>query len=479
MPRNLLGMYVHMHWGYNYPYAARTWQLQDWDAYLTGLTELGYNFVQIWPMIDIMPPKLTYSDQAHLEKLGQVIQLAKKKKMTVFVGASANALGNSKAGNYEFAARPYFVTERRINPAIASEVKELMQARKKFLAPLAEADGFWIIDSDPGGYENSPVSEFVDLFAHHRRLLDELRPGIELVYWMWQGWRGTVDLTPEWGDAPEPCWEDALRGLKALNPEPWGILARDPGHFASVAELGLTDRAIYFPYTGIEGEPNYPMTNYDPQRIRHWMTRIPAENYPRGVLGNAQSHCLQLPHTWFFKQFAQGNSPDKLDLTEFAEKILPQNGKALAQAWEALASDDLGVLKQAMKTLNSLAGQETFQIGPLSGLYFNQLPRLVEDLRRQIAVQMAIHKLHDCLGKPAEFPNAMNALIQALQSWAERNGFKDRYYGGPFKDMLHPLLKKIAREIPHGDVILRALADFETGDRHNAFDRLFDSLRQI
>jgi len=100
-------------------------------------------------------------------------------------------------------------------------------------------------------------------------------------------------------------------------------------------------------------------------------------------------------------------------------------------------------------------------------------------LRRQIAVQMAIIKLRDHLPHPPEFANAMNELIQALQSWAERNGFKDRYYGGPFKDMLHPLLKKIAREIPHGEIILRALTDFETGDRHNAFDRLFDSLRQI
>jgi hypothetical protein len=479
MSRKLLGMYIHMHWGYNHPYAARTWQLRDWEAYLTGLRELGYNFVQIWPMIDIMPQKLTYSDHAHLEKLGQVIRLAKNLEMTVFVGASANTLGNSNAENYEFAARPYFVAERRINPADPAEVRELMAARKIFLEPLAEADGFWIIDSDPGGFENSPVSEFVDLFAHHRKLLDQLRPGIELVYWMWQGWRGTVDLTEEWGERPEACWEDALRGLKELNPEPWGILARDPGHFASVAALGLTDRTIYFPYTGIEGEPNYPMTNFDLQRIQHWMTKIPAEKYPRGVLGNAQSHCLQLPHTYFFKHFAQGGTPESLNLAGFAEAILPGNGERLAQAWEALASDDLTVLKTAIKSLNGLLNQEAFAAGRLSGLYFNQLTRLVEDLRLQIAVQIAILNLRDRLPHATEIPKAMNELIQAIQNWAARNGFKDRYYGGPFKDMLHPLLKKIAQEITHGDIILRALQDFETGDRHDAFDRLFNSLRQI
>ena len=46
MPRapannKLVGMYVHQHWPYNHPYAARTWAYEDWHGYLDGLHRLG------------------------------------------------------------------------------------------------------------------------------------------------------------------------------------------------------------------------------------------------------------------------------------------------------------------------------------------------------------------------------------------------------------------------------------------------------
>ena len=69
-------MYIHLHWSYHHPYAARTWGLPDWRSYLTGLRSLGYDFIQIWPMLDSMPPEPTASDLAFLGKLGQVIRMA-------------------------------------------------------------------------------------------------------------------------------------------------------------------------------------------------------------------------------------------------------------------------------------------------------------------------------------------------------------------------------------------------------------------
>ena len=43
LPGNLIGMYIHQHWPYNYPYAARTWQVEDYHGYCGGLKALGYN----------------------------------------------------------------------------------------------------------------------------------------------------------------------------------------------------------------------------------------------------------------------------------------------------------------------------------------------------------------------------------------------------------------------------------------------------
>ena len=71
----LVGMYVHQHWPYHHPYAARTWTLEDWRGYADGLHRLGYNAVLIWPVLETMPEPLTASDRANLRKIAQVIDM--------------------------------------------------------------------------------------------------------------------------------------------------------------------------------------------------------------------------------------------------------------------------------------------------------------------------------------------------------------------------------------------------------------------
>ena len=69
LPGNLVGMYIHQHWPYNYPYAARTWRVADYRGYCGGLKQLGYNSVMIWPVLETMPSPLTRSDRANLKKI--------------------------------------------------------------------------------------------------------------------------------------------------------------------------------------------------------------------------------------------------------------------------------------------------------------------------------------------------------------------------------------------------------------------------
>ena len=64
----LIGMYVHQHWPYRHPYAARTWTYDDWHGYLDGLSRLGFNLVLIWPVQETMPNPLTPSDRANLDE---------------------------------------------------------------------------------------------------------------------------------------------------------------------------------------------------------------------------------------------------------------------------------------------------------------------------------------------------------------------------------------------------------------------------
>src|ERR1035437_1445279 len=146
--KTMLGMYVHTHWGYNHPYAARSWTLEDWEGYLAGLNELGYEMVMVWPLLDCMPAEPTASDRDFLAMLGRMIDLAHGRYgMKVAITAAPNTIGNEKSAAYSFAERPYFICENKINPKDRCEVDEFMKGRRKQFEPLRKADALAIIDS--------------------------------------------------------------------------------------------------------------------------------------------------------------------------------------------------------------------------------------------------------------------------------------------------------------------------------------------
>ena len=82
-----------------------------------------------------------------------------------------------------------------------------------------------IIDSDPGGYPGSSKDDFVRLFMAHRKMLDDLRPGIELVYWNHMGWPayGRWYQTGAFNRGTEAEFVQVLTRLKELDPKPWSI----------------------------------------------------------------------------------------------------------------------------------------------------------------------------------------------------------------------------------------------------------------
>lgn len=190
-PAKIIGMYVHQHWPHNHSYAARTWTLDDWRGYADGLRQLGYNTILIWPVLETMPDPLTPSDQASLDKIAAVIDMLHGQfAMRVYLCLCPNVGANAEAAKSTFERRHFFFCDTRINPGDAEAMRRMIEWREKLLRPLAAADGITIIDSDPGGYPGSTNAEFVNLLALHRRMLDRLRPGIELYYWMHVGWEG-------------------------------------------------------------------------------------------------------------------------------------------------------------------------------------------------------------------------------------------------------------------------------------------------
>ena len=443
----LIGMYVHMHWGFNHPYAARTWTLDDWRNYLRGISLLGYNLVQIWPMIDTMPAKPTASDEAHLAKLAKVIDLAHEEYgLIVYVGAGANTMGNPAAYLHTFEERPYFLTESLVNPALPGAVAHLMETRRRLLEPLKHADGFWILDSDPGGFHGAPQGALADLFLEHRHLLDSLRPGIKLIYWMWSGW-GHMEFTPEWMDNPQNPWRQTLRGIAERDPAPWGVHACWKGHFSVLEELGLLDRALYCPYNTVEQEPSFPLTTWRPQpgeALPDAFTAITRDLYAAGALGNSQSHCLQLPHLYLFHHLASGESLATADLARFAHRLIPGAGDLIAQAWEAMSGHDIPTLESVRDGIHRLE-QEELEAGDLNCLLLGNPGRFLEDLRLQTELIAALEHLTSALHQGGDVDTALRVFHRAFTVWQTRTGFDDRA-AGPFMERLAMVLATVCPE---------------------------------
>src|SRR5690349_8213629 len=111
----IVGMYVHQHWPYNHPYAARTWTIKDWQGYADGLKRLGYNSILIWPVLETMPDPLTASDRANIRKIAQVIDLLHEEfGMRVYIVLCPNVIAQDEvASKMPFPKRHFFYCDRR------------------------------------------------------------------------------------------------------------------------------------------------------------------------------------------------------------------------------------------------------------------------------------------------------------------------------------------------------------------------------
>ncbi len=417
----MVGMYVHQHWPYNRPYCARTWTDADWRGYADGLHRLGYNTVLIWPVLETVPDPPTQSDIESLQKHGRAIRMLQQDYgMRVYIALSPNVVPDDEAASrFAFEKRHYFHCDRRVNPGDPAAMRAMMQRRRRLFEYLAASDGVCIIDSDPGGYVGSTNQEFVNLLVEHRRMFDSLRPGIELVYWMHAGWLGynrfykTGKLTFSTDEENLDC----LTRLMEANPEPWGLANGLP--FAE--RLGIADRVISFNYGRIEGEPSFPLTNFGGKSA--WEGG--AAPGPRGVMGNAQTHCVQLPNTFAFARGAAGMPVDEDDYVAFAGDLLPGLGKLIVEGWAALSGDVAARMREAAASIRALE-PGTHEPGPLEGLLFGDPDRFLTDLAMQLDMRAAYTDL-----KSADLPptrERVAAFAEAASRWQARHGYENTWW---------------------------------------------------
>lgn len=417
----MVGMYVHQHWPYNHPYCARTWTLEDWRGYAGGLKQLGYNTILVWPMLEIIPDPPTPSDRAALEKMSRVIEmLHEEQAMRVYLALCPNvAPDDAEAAKATFEKRHFFYCDQRVNPGDRDAMRHLMERREKVMGPLREADGVCIIDSDPGGYPGSTNQEFVDLLVEHRRLFDRLRPGIELVYWMHVGWLGYNRFyeTGVLSFSTDEENTDALSRLMRANPEPWGLANGLP----LAEKLGIARRVISFNYGRIEGEPSFPLTNFGGDSAREGGS-APG---PRGVMGNAQTHCVQLPNTFAFARGAQGLPVTEADYVAFAEDLIPGQGTRIVEGWKALHGSDSAGMRSLADQLDAVP-DSALQPGRLGGLLFGSPRRFLSDLAMQLRMRAAYAALREAEGTPSR--EMVRAFSETASAWQAQHGYENSWW---------------------------------------------------
>lgn len=485
----MLGMYIHMHWSYNHPYAARTWELEDWRSYLTGLRSLGYDFIQIWPMLDSMPPEPTASDLAFLEKLGRVIRMAQNEMgMKVTIVSCPNTIGNENSSSYGFEDRPYFSCERKLNPADPADVEVLLAGRRKQLTPLSHADAIVVIDSDPGGYIGSTNEEFVSLMTRQIAVMRELNPTAELIYWMhfgWERYNRFWEATQRWqpGDPPvifdnEPrVFQETLILARDRVPEPWSVLANSSlwGHREATDALGMADKRCGLHYGLIEGEPTFPFTNCNPTMIAEVMRGYAPRDYPRGFLANAQTHVLQLPHTYLVAEHWLKGPQAEPDLAGFAEDIIPGLGATVADAWVSVESADAPLMRSLAVKLRSAVGTPHPE-GASSGLLIGSADRFLTDLATNLDVRAGFAELGAELGTGGDTRPALRSLLEVLRPYQQRLGFTDAY-GGPLYAGLNQQVARL--DAPEINAVLGQFEDWrDPAGRHGITPRLLEAVEK-
>jgi hypothetical protein len=435
--QKIVGMYIHQHWPYRHPYAARTWTVEDYRGYAEGLKQIGYNTLMIWPILETMPDPLTPSDQNTLAKIAQVIDMLHHElHMRAYIVLCPNIMANAEAKNAPFELRHYFFSDVRVNPGDPAAMAKMMAWREKLVRPLANADGFMIIDSDPGGYAGSNNREFADLLLAHRQLFDRLRPGIELNYWVLVGWPGYCRFyaTADLKISTEEEFHEIFTMLKDRNPEPWG-LAMHASH--GEEQLGLTPRVLNFRYGGIENEPSFPMTNF--KDASHDPAYEAGRNGGvRGVMGNAQTHCVQLPNTFAFARGATGKPLTDADYEKFADDLIPGLGQTIVKAWQLIGSTDSAAMNEQADALAGLADARLTP-GPLRGLLFNDPRRFVNDLAMMLRFKAALQDFRVAVDGKQDVLPAFRTLAVTATTWQTQHGYQDFWYDPQLFEALRKL----------------------------------------
>jgi hypothetical protein len=419
-------------WAAGYPYAFRCWKEEDWLRYVDMLFHLGANLLLLWPSVDIIPVPLSAEDEQYLLEVRRVVQYARAERgFEVWIMHSANRIALSDCGVRDPRLRPYWLPREQVDldPGDPDQLDRILRSREPLYRIVDNADGVAIIDSDPGGWNGSPVRDSIRLFQKTRALLDRTcARGSEakLVNWIWQGWGFTT-----WDPARrEGVIAETVGLMREILHEPWMLIAGSGQYLPYLQRLGALDRTVYLPYGAIEAEPSLPFTNVDPDSIEAAVAGV--SGYPGvvGFMGNVQCPVLQFPQThdllrrlWDIRGGDDAGDPS---LRRLARLLHPRLAEELARTLAALNAPDPAEIDAAIVRARSLAGSNRTHGGLLGHLLFPVREQILRDLVSQLEVRRAEAALAVALEAgvgAAEAAPLVAGWFRECLAWEAKHGY--------------------------------------------------------
>ncbi len=442
---------IHLNgWPLSYPYAFRSWKEADWKRFIDIAWTQRINLFYLWPFMEILPVPLSKEDEAYLQEVQRVVAYAQNQRgMEVWIMQSANRIGTSDCGTKDPRFRAYWINDcqKDMNPAEPDQFARILKSFEAFYKIVNNADAFVMIDSDPGGWPQSPISDQVKIFQASRKLLDQYslqKDKTKLIDWMHVGWgrhkfftsNDSVVAAYDWTDKnPDESdvafMGETIRNFKANLTEPWALIAGQPPYLPVVQKEDVLARTVYLPYGAIESEPAFPATNLGQEKVRKVFDR--ANQFPglRGVMGNNQLMLLQFPRTYYFYATAWDKDyesrPEKDVMLDLAAQLYPEQKDLIADAFLALRETDSERINATLASLDKMLHEsKAGRPGALGRLLFPDALAVARNLQMQLEIRAARQSFLKALrGKPniAECAALLEAYFDKLLAWNKETGW--------------------------------------------------------
>jgi hypothetical protein len=444
------GFHMNGGWPLNYPYGFRTWREEDWRRFVDIAWAQRVNLIFVWPYVETMLVPLSAEDEAYLQEFHRLVDYAQNRRgMEVWIMQSANRIAVSDCGVRDPRLRPYWISDcqKDMNPADPQQFANILKSFEALYRIVNNADAFCMIDSDPGGWPQSPLSDQAKIFNAARKLLDRYSvkgQKTKLVDWMWIGWGRHkyftsserlvtgFDWTEKNPDESDLAFmAETIRNFKDHLAEPWEMIAGMTPYLESSKRESALNKTIYLPYGSIELEPAFPRTNLGLDPVREVLDK--AAEYPglKGLMGNNQTMLLQFPRNYYFfnrlydTEYKKHKEEDVLK--EVSEQIYPDQKELLVESFLALKQTDPQKINITIARLEKLmTAGNAGRPGPLGRYVFPDQLIVARDLKTQLEIRAARQSLVKALrGKPdvKECARLVEDYFDKLLAWNKQTGW--------------------------------------------------------